>query len=380
MNAKHRLKIALVSDAVLPFHKGGKETRIDYLAKELVSLGQDVHVYTMKWWQGDSNIYQHGAITYHAICRLYPLYVGKKKQRSFKEGILFGLACLKLVFHTYDILEVDHMPYFPLFSAKLVSIIKRKPLFATWHEAVGLKAWRAYIGFVPGTVAYVLERLCVRLPDHIIAVSERTRELLATTLHYRGLLSLVPNGIDTTEITAAPMHTAHSDIIYAGRLVKHKHVDMLIRAVASLKTSRPTIRCVIVGGGPEQKSLKALVKKLDLEKNVTITGPLPTLKQVYSRMKAAHVFVSPSTREGFGLTILEAYACRLSVVTVKHPDNAGQYLVQPGAGIVCDLAVEDISTAIATLLDIPADQLRTVDASQFDWSQSAAALKEVYGL
>src|SRR6266704_2206777 len=148
---RKRLKIAFVSDAVLPFHKGGKETRMYHLAQELVQMGQDVRIYTMKWWDG-ADTYVHEGMTFYALCRLHPLYVGKR--RSIKEGVLFGLSCFKMMRYRFDVIETDHMPYFPLFSTKIVSLLKRKPLFATWHEVVGLKAWREYMGFAGGTLAY----------------------------------------------------------------------------------------------------------------------------------------------------------------------------------------------------------------------------------
>ena len=375
MNKNKSLQIAIVSDAVLPFHNGGKEARIDHLSKALVSAGHDVHIYTMKWWDDPSKTYSHAGMTYHALCRMYPLYSGKR--RSFKEGIFFGLACLKMAFYKYDVLEADHMPYFPLFSIKLVHLFRRKPFFATWHEAVGLKAWQGYIGRAAGTVAYVLERLALKMPDHIIVVSERTRDLLTRELHYRGPMTLVANGIDYPTIAAAPTAKQRSDIVYAGRLVKHKHVDLLIKAVAKLTESRPNIRAAIIGTGPECKRLEALVQKLGLQKNITLTGRLERSTDVFSYMKASKVFVSPSTREGFGITVLEAYACGLQVVTVDHPDNAAQYLVQPGAGIVCSVAADDIAASIESLLATKHSAAK-VDASQFDWSHSVEALLGAY--
>jgi glycosyltransferase involved in cell wall biosynthesis len=185
-------RIALVSDAVFPFNKGGKETRIDYLTRELSALGYDIHIYTMQWWSGGKTT-KIGSITYHAISPLYPLYTGER--RSMREGILFGIATLKLLFARFDILEVDHMPFFPLFSAKIVSLLRRKPLYATWHEVWGFAYWREYLGTYLGTVAAVIESLSVRLPHHITAVSQFTYDQLRTTLHYKGSLSLVSNGV-----------------------------------------------------------------------------------------------------------------------------------------------------------------------------------------
>jgi len=367
-------RIALVSDAVLPFHKGGKETRIDSLARALVGLGHDVHIYTMKWWDEPVQTQRINGITYHAISKLHPLYKGKR--RSFKEGIFFGLACLRMFRYKWDILEADHMPYFPLFSLKFVNLFKRKPFYATWHEAVGLDAWRGYIGYPAGTVAYILERLATMMPDHIIAVSQRTHDLLRSDLHYTGDLSLVANGIDYPTIAAAKVGDVKTDIVFAGRLVRHKRVDLLLDAVAVLKKTRPNVRVAIVGGGPELERIKDQVERLKLSDNVIITGRLEHSSDVYSYIKASKVFVSPSTREGFGITILEAYACGVRPVTVRHRDNAAQYLVREDAGTVTDLNADALATGIESQLKV-----RTkldIDGAQFDWSRSVDALKEAY--
>lgn len=375
MKATKRLTIALVSDSVLPFHNGGKEARIDHLSKALVALGHDVHIYTMKWWSEPSNTYTHAGMTYHAICKLYPLYNGER--RSFKEGIMFGFAALRMVRYSYDVLEADHMPYFPLFSIKLVSLLKRKPFFATWHEAVGLKAWQSYIGRAAGTVAYAIEHMAVRMPNHLITVSERTHDLVVSELGFKGKKTLVQNGIDYHAIAAASVAKQKSDIVYAGRLVRHKHVDTLIRAVGRLQKTNPAIRAVIIGTGPDFDRLQKMVVKLGLQKNITLTGRLEKATDVFSYMKASKVFVSPSTREGFGITILEAYACGLPVVTVNHPDNAGQYLVQPDTGIVCDLSPGALAKSIDMLLSVK-KKVKAADAERFDWSYSVAELLKAY--
>lgn len=375
MKATKRLTIALVSDSVLPFHNGGKEARIDHLSKALVALGHDVHIYTMKWWSEPSNTYTHAGMTYHAICKLYPLYNGER--RSFKEGIMFGFAALRMVRYSYDVLEADHMPYFPLFSIKLVSLLKRKPFFATWHEAVGLKAWQSYIGRAAGTVAYAIEHMAVRMPNHLITVSERTHDLVVSELGFKGKKTLVQNGIDYHAIAAASVAKQKSDIVYAGRLVRHKHVDALIRAVGRLQKTNPAIRAVIIGTGPDFDRLQKMVVKLGLQQNITLTGRLEKATDVFSYMKASKVFVSPSTREGFGITILEAYACGLPVVTVNHPDNAGQYLVQPDTGIVCDLSPGALAKSIDMLLSVK-KKVKAADAERFDWSHSVAELLKAY--
>jgi glycosyltransferase involved in cell wall biosynthesis len=372
------VRIALVSDAVLPFNKGGKETRIYHLTREMVKLGYHVDIYTMRWW-GKGNTFNAEGITYHALCRKYPLYSGSR--RSVIEAIIFGLSTFKMFFYQFDILEVDHMPFFQLFSAKIVSLVRRKPLYATWHEVWGLIYWRQYLGHIKGTVAYGIERLSVLMPDHIVAVSNQTLIQVRQSLHYKGSLSLVSNGIDYQHINLVKAAPTKTDIIYAGRLLPHKNVDLLIGAVAELKKSHPKIQCLIIGEGPELGKLQALVSDLQLTANVKLQGFLESSDDVLAAMKASRVFVLPSSREGFGISILEAYACGLQVVTADCPENAGRHLVSTGVGIATQLNVHDIASAIDTFLSgKPKVSISKKSARQYNWQESASALVEAYAL
>lgn len=369
-----RMNIAFVSDAVAPFNKGGKETRIAHLTQELVKLGQEVHIYTMHWWEGGKT-YELNGITYHAISRLYPLYAGDR--RSIRQGLLFGLACLKLVRYKFDILEVDHMPFFPLYAAKLVSLVKRRPLYATWHEVWGRQYWHEYLGGWKAEVATLIERFSVRLPDHIAAVSVHTQKQLRTVLKYKGRVSLIGNGINYYQIAPVKSSRRKSDVVYTGRLLPHKNVDLLVKAIAELKVTRPGIRCFIIGQGPQAAELRLLIDQLGLKRNVVLLGRVEANDTLYGLMKASKVFVLPSSREGFGITVLEAFACGLSVVTVNCRDNAAQYLVSDDLGIVCSPSPAAVAAALDSLLNV-CDKVDARHAEQYDWSNAAQALHEVY--
>jgi glycosyltransferase involved in cell wall biosynthesis len=181
-----RMRIALVSDAVLPFNKGGKETRIYHLTKVLKQQGFTVDVYTMKWWKGPKD-FQYEGIDFHSISKFHNLYT--KDRRSIWQAVCFAAACLKLAFYDYEVLEVDHMPYLPLFTTKLVSLITRRPLYVTWHEVWGKDYWQEYLGGLKGRIAALVEKLSVKLPDHITAVSTSTYDRLKSELNYNGSLT-----------------------------------------------------------------------------------------------------------------------------------------------------------------------------------------------
>ena len=370
--AAQGLSIAIVSDAVLPFNKGGKETRIYHLAIELAKQGNAVHIYTMKWWVGGDSICIEG-VEFHAISRLYPLYAGER--RSIKEGLLFGLACLKLIRKKFDIVDVDHMPFFPLYSVWLVCLLKRKPMYATWHEVWGRDYWIEYMGH-SGRLASLIERLSIHLPAKITSSSIHTSQRLREVLHYKGEITVIPPVLDYAKIKPVKPSIEKSDVIFVGRLVAHKNVDMLVRAIAVVKETRPNIRCVIVGDGPEYKRVAKLMEDLKLQANILMIGRLESSEEVISLMKASRVFALPSTREGFGIVVLEAAACRLQVVTVDHKDNAARHLVTKGTGLVCKPTEEDLAMSIQKLLVTEAPSF--VTPAEDSWPTAARRLTKAY--
>lgn len=63
-------------------------------------------------------------------------------------------------------------------------------------------------------------------------------------------------------------------IVHVGRLVKWKKVDLLISAVSRLKEKYNSIELIIIGSGPEEKNLKELAEKLNIEKNIKFIGSI----------------------------------------------------------------------------------------------------------
>lgn len=170
----------------------------------------------------------------------------------------------------------------------------------------------------------------------MIAVSERTKKDLEM-IGVRKEIKIIPNGIDFVEIEKIRASEEETDIIFAGRLIKEKNVDFLIKAVNLVKKEISNIKCMIIGDGPVRENLVKLSHNLGLEDNIEFTGFLEDHDEVISYMKSSKVFVLPSIREGFGIIALEANAGGLPVVTVNHKRNAACDLINNGNGFVCDM-------------------------------------------
>ncbi len=371
-------KIAIVSDAVYPFNKGGKEKRIYDISTRLAAQGHDVTIYCMRWWEGETTFVKDG-VKFYAISPYYPVYVDKR--RSIKQAILFSLHCLKLMGEEFDIIDVDHIPQLTLFTAKFVCLLRRKKMIATWHEVWGQAYWEKYLGKPAGTIAYRIEKISAKLPNVIISVSDHTTYDLQRILETKRKIVTVPNGLDVKSIRSIAPSKITSDIIFAGRLLSHKNVDLLLRAIKILKKENDGIRAIIVGEGPEKENLEKLASDLYLENNVAFMDFFEDHNDLYALMHASKVFALPSTREGFGIMVIEADACGLPVVTIDHPQNAAKALIQKnGNGELSEFNEKDFANAInSALAKRKSPEAYVRYAEKYDWSHIIPELMQVYG-
>lgn len=362
--------------------RGGAERRYYELAKRL-SLRHEVHLFGMKFWQGDDVVQRDDGVFLHGVCPPKELYVDGR--RSIYQAIYFSVKLmLPLLKQDFDIVDCSSVPLFPIFTCKLYTMVWRKSLIVTWHEYWN-DYWYKYLETNwKGFIAKTIELVTSKLPDRIVAVSEHTKIDLVSHKVPRDKVQILSNGIDYNEIQLVPVASNPSDVIFVGRLIKDKNVDVLMQVICHLKRSLPKIKCYIIGDGPERRSLGKLRVFLGLEENVKFLGFLNEHQEVYSLMKASKVFVLPSEREGFGVVVPEANACGLPVVVVRARHSAASSLVKSGeSGIVCDLDARKIADIIYKILvdDVLLARMQQSSlrwARQFDWYVTAEKTEQVY--
>jgi glycosyltransferase involved in cell wall biosynthesis len=364
-----------VYDVIYPYVKGGVEKRIRELAVRLAARGHDVHIVGMKYWEGPDTLAMDG-ITLHGICPAQPLYADGR--RTIREAIWFSTCLIPfLKREEFDIIDCQQFPYFPCFPVKLTAVLKKKPFVITWHEVWG-DYWYEYLGW-KGAFGKMTEQLITGLTPNIIAVSGTTAKKLGC-LGVFDNVRIIPNGIDPVHIRSVLPSTESSDIIFAGRLIKEKHVDVLVRAFGSLLPGSPGLTLLVLGDGPEQESIRSLIKDLAIEDRVLLKPFTDSHDEVISLMKSSHVCVIPSTREGFGIAALEALACGLPVVTVEHPDNAICELITNETGFRSSRSVDDLAGKIRDALSRYPDMKPSCIASAeaYDWDRIVDDVERYY--
>lgn len=372
--SKQQCRIGFVSNVVYPFNVGGRERRLWEITRRLKMSGIETHIYTMKWWSGENTLDLDG-VQLHAICKQRPLYHGER--RSIIQALMFGLATLKLIVAQFDVLDVDHMPYFPLFAARIVCALRRKRMVATWHEVWGSAYWKSYLGRL-APISTATEWLAARTPKEIVTVSQQTSTRLVGQLGVTTPVHTIELGVDLETIDAQEKSELRSDILFAGRLLANKNVDALLEALTLMKKEHPALCCRIIGEGPERSRLESLRMDLGLEENVRFHDFFPG-PAIYGVMKASTVFALPSVREGFGIAALEANACGLPVVTVDHPDNATRHLITEGEnGFLTNVDAASLAKTLSIAIEYASSMDPRASAQSRgclrDWDEVAAAV------
>lgn len=370
------MKIAYVYDVIYPYVIGGAEKRVWEISKRLARNGHEVHIFGIKYWAGGALLMKEG-VYLHGVGKPKELYVDGR--RSIHFALYFATKLLpNLIKGDYDIIDSQEFSYLPCFSAKICSSVKSIRLIITWYE-VWDDYWYEYLGKL-GIFGKVIEKMTTYLTRDMIAVSERTKRGLEQ-IGVTNEIKIIPNGIDIGLIGRIKASDKESDVLFAGRLIKEKNVDVLIKAVKLLKKEIPGVKSIIIGDGPERRKLEQLVLDLELENNIEFTGFLDEHDNVIAYMKSSKVFLLPSTREGFGIVALEANACGLPVITVDHKMNAAcDFIINDRNGFICELSEYDVAAKILQGLENRVAMAKKCieSAKGYDWDKIAKLTESVY--
>jgi glycosyltransferase involved in cell wall biosynthesis len=105
-----------------------------------------------------------------------------------------------------------------------------------------------------------------------------------------------------------------NNLLYMGRLSEEKGIKYLLKAMIDITKKIPTVHLNVVGTGPEKENLEELIKKLKLEKHVSLIGQVPN-KDIEIYYKISNILIVPSIcAEAFGLVGIEAMSVGRPVI------------------------------------------------------------------
>jgi glycosyltransferase involved in cell wall biosynthesis len=118
------------------------------------------------------------------------------------------------------------------------------------------------------------------------------------------------------------------------------NIPHLIKAISIAKKSVPNIHLNLIGAGSLQSEILQLIKKLDLEPNVSFIGKVPQPK-IAEVLNQSHVFVSVSKSDGNNISLNEAMACGTACIATNIPANS-QWIKDGINGFLVE--IDDVET------------------------------------
>ena len=135
-------------------------------------------------------------------------------------------------------------------------------------------------------------------------------------------------------------------LVASGRLIDQKGFDILIKAIKIVSNSK--VKLAILGHGPLENELRALIEKCGLKENVFLIG---YQENPYSWISQADGFILSSHYEGFPNVVLEALACQTPVISTPAPGGAKEILEKiPGCFLSIRINPSSLAEAISLFI------------------------------
>lgn len=346
------------------------------LMQSLSSLYPDIEFVELTpnpWWKGEQKSWKAGS----GIKKYYERYYNHPKNVSRIEADIFHI--------------LDHT------DAHLANTLRKtnKKVVVTCHDLVqfvypdilrdqarwpafSLKAWEY-------SVRGMLKA------DHIISVSNNTKQDISKYLSiHRNQITTVPNAVNTNFSVEAPekvdafrsRHCRTLDevcLLNVGSAHSRKNMLMVLNVLNQLKKDGLAVRLWRTGGNftPQQEEY---IQFNNLAEDILDFGIIDD-EQLVLIYNSSDILLAPSLYEGFGLTILEAMACGLPVITSNCsslPEVAGDaaILIEPNN-------IDNIINAVKMLINRKDLYKELIDkgimrAKQFSWQHTANQVYEIY--
>jgi glycosyltransferase involved in cell wall biosynthesis len=174
-----------------------------------------------------------------------------------------------------------------------------------------------------------------------------------------GRVEIIPMGVDTGKFRPTGNVPSESKkIIYIGRLISQKGVEILLDAFIAIREKIPDARLEIIGYGPEKSNLASRIEAAGMRDVVSLCDPVG-YDMLPDKYRSARALALPSIKpEGFGITSVEAAACGVPTVTFGL-GGTKESVRHLQTGIVVENSMKALSEGLTRILtdDALADRL-----------------------
>lgn len=395
------MKVLMFGWEFPPHNQGGLGTACEGLVEELLSEGVDVTLVLP--FQQETNFPHLRVLSPVKAVRVKTLLKSYMDEKSYeallkslnpRERRLYGeslheeverFACMVAAIVEGEHFDIIHAHDWLTYKAGLAAKHFLKiPLVVHMHATEFDRGGR--IGIDQRT--YDIERTGLHLADHIIAVSQFTKN---TILEHYGIadekVTVIHNGVAQKDVNPQVCQDTINErksqrdqiVLFLGRLTIQKGPEFFIEAAKKVAHVRPRAHFVIAGSGDMQLQLLNAITDAGLAHRFTFTGFLRG-KHINEMYKRASVFVMPSVSEPFGIVPLEAM--RNDVPTIVSKQSGVSELVNN----VFKVDFWDVSKMASTIIGILDHEVlhdeiihnAKKEVITYTWKRPARSCVEVY--
>lgn len=175
-----------------------------------------------------------------------------------------------------------------------------------------------------GLLKRIIKKIYFGLSDGVMLYGEYARQQMLKQGFSSDKLTVIHNSLAYDEeieirktLTTSGFYDEHfgnslPNLVFIGRLIATKKLDMIIRAMIPLRNMGIRVNMTYVGDGPSRATLEALVKECELQENVWFYGPCYEEKQIAQMIYNSDLCVSPGE---VGLTAMHSMVYGTPVIT-----------------------------------------------------------------
>lgn len=343
MSAEH----ILIVNSEYPPIGGGAGNASAYLARHLAQLGRRVTVLTARFSGLPHDEEKDGV----RVVRLPALRSREDRSGTLEQiSFLISAALLGLPW----VLRLRPQAVLAFFGAPSGVAVWFWSLFLSLPYIVSLRG-----GDVPGFRPYDFARQHRLLSPLLRLVWRRARAVVANSQGLRSLgaafepevpIAVIPNGVDFEHFQNAQREWQPARLLFVGRVVYQKGLDVLLEALGGLSEHSWTL--TVVGDGPRRAELLAQATRLGIAERITFAG-WKSGADLAAAYAEANLFAYASRHEGMPNALLEAMASGLPAVATRIAGN--EELVADGeTGLLVPAEnVAALRAALATLIADP---------------------------
>ncbi len=318
------MRIGLFTDSYPPY-VNGVATSIETLKKALERKGHEVYVVTVGQ---DSKTYDYNEK--ERILRIPGIPLGIY---DYRMSSIYPIKVInRIKSWNLDIIH-SHTELSMGIFARLFSKQYNIPLVHTYHTMYKDYTW--YISrnikyFDLGckkAVEYLSKFYCDNTADAFIVPTVKTYHLFRDEYHYDKDIYIIPTGIDASrfykenkdklKVTKLRRYLGYKKkdfvLLFVGRLAQEKNISFLFDVIE--KSKNKNIKLLIVGYGPDEEKYRQDITNRKLNDRIIFAGKV-AWQNMPNYYHTADAFITASTTETQGLTVIEALAASLPVVCI----------------------------------------------------------------